>query len=149
MSYNVQRTASQVGTIPSDRISSAFIALLRISAWLLIILSVFGTFYGSRGLDVPLTQPLEIIRDIIALPVIAGIALLGQGLLSLVQWGSRQLARKDRRWWFAYLAALALSVWWNWAAYGDPLIAVQVPWLIAFGLVLGGDVFPEMTLVKG
>lgn len=139
---------ARLGQISPAGIKRLFITTLHAASWLLIVLSVIGTFYGTRGLDAPLTQPWGLVSDVSAAPGIAALALLAQGVLALVQWGARQMADDDPRWWLAYLGSLALSAWWNWSAYGDPLIALSVPWAIALGIVIAGDIAPELLLVR-
>jgi hypothetical protein len=151
--YDIPGTArrqSGPGMIKGDDMERALIALLHVLAWTLIALSVLGTFYGVRGVNAPLHDPLRVIADIAAMPSMLVAALIVQGLLSVVQWGSRQRAMKPdkRHWWALYFVALAFSVYWNWQAYGDPLIVLGMPWLLAGGLVLGGDVLPEWAIVK-
>jgi hypothetical protein len=137
------------GMISGPSIERALIALIHCLAWGLVVMSVLGTFYGARGLDMPLTDPLRAVRDIFAAPILLVLAIVGQGLLSVVQWGSRHMAMNDDpRWWAGYFLSLALSVWWNWQAYYDPMIALEVPWLIAIGFVILGDMLPEFALVK-
>lgn len=143
----VQPGKKPIGVLSGSHIERMFVTALRIGAWTLIALSVLGTFYGARGNAIPLSL-VVIWQDIISQLGIALAALIAQGLLSLIQWGGRQLAQRDRRWWLVYLASLTLSAWWNWTAYGTPLIALNVPWLIAAGIVIGGDIFPETALVK-
>jgi hypothetical protein len=134
--------------IRGSSMERGLIAALRVAAWLLIVLSIIGTFYGGRGQDAPILQPWRLFPDVAAAWGVLLAAAAGQGLLTLLQWGSRRAARSDPRWWLAYLAALAPSVWWNWQAYGDPLMALGVPVLIAWGIIIGGDMFPELTLVR-
>lgn len=143
-----QRRPRRPGMIDGGSTENALIASIHVAAWLLIMLSVLGTFYGARNLNMPLTDPLQLARDIWATPIVLVLAIVGQGLLSVVQWGSRQLAIKDRRWWALYFGALALSAWWNWQAYGDPLVLLGVPWGLVVGIVIAGDMFPEFALVK-
>lgn len=138
-----------IGMIPAHGIEVALIRVMRGAAILLIFLSIIGTFYGMRGMQAPLATPAQIVLDLWAAPLVLLAALFLQGLLSLVQWGARQFARTDRRWWFVYLGALFLSVYWNWSAYGAPMIALGVAWLLAFFIVLAGDILPELALVKG
>lgn len=137
-----------LGFIDPALVRRAFAVLIVTIAWLLIALSVFGTFYGARGMDAPLTTPILLFFDIMSAPSAALVALLAQAVLSLAQWGARQFAAHDRRWWILYVASLSLSAWWNWSAYGDPLISIGVPWLLSIGLVVLGDVFPELILVR-
>lgn len=138
-----------IGVIPAQAIEIALIRTMRAAAILLILLSILGTFYGMRGMQAPLATPVQIAIDLWGAPLTILAALFLQGLLSLVQWGARQLARADRRWWFVYLGALFLSVYWNWSAYGAPMIALGVAWLLAFFIVLSGDILPELALIKG
>lgn len=143
----VTAAKKQIGVLSGSGIERLFVIALRIGALMLIVLSVLGTFYGARGVSIPLS--LLVIWHDITTQIGAGVlALVAQGVLSLVQWGGRQLAHRDRRWWIVYLASLGLSAWWNWTAYGTPLRDLHVPWLIAAGIVIGGDIFPEATLVK-
>jgi hypothetical protein len=134
--------------IRGSTMERALIIALRVAAWLLIALSVIGTFYGVRNQDAPITQPWLLFRDIPAAWNVALLALAGQVLLALLQWGSRRMARHDPRWWLGYVAGLAPSIWWNWQAYGDPLMSLGVPLLVALGIIIGGDMFPELTLVR-
>lgn len=142
-----QPVKKPIGVLSGSHIERMFVTALRIGAWTLIALSVLGTFYGARGNAIPLSL-VVIWQDITSQLAIALAAFIGQGLLSLIQWGGRQLAQRDRRWWLVYLLSLSLSAWWNWTAYGTPLIGLHVPWLIAAGIVLGSDIFPEWALVK-
>jgi len=142
------RKAPALGQFDPARVRGIFVSLVYGFAWALIALSIAGTFYGARNLDAPLLTPWRIIADVAAAPNLAAMALLAQAVLGIVQWGARQMADHDARWWLLYIAALALSAWWNWSAYGDPLIAIGVPWLIAGGMILLGDIFPELILVR-
>lgn len=142
-----QATKKQIGMLPGVSVERLFVIALRIGALLLIVGSIMGTFYGSRGATIPL-RLMVLWQDISTQPGTFAIAVVVQGLLSLVQWGARQMAHRDRRWWSLYLVSLSLSAWWNWTAYAAPLIAVRVPWPVALGIIIGGDIFPEVTLVK-
>lgn len=121
--------------------------LVPLGALTLILLSMVGTFYGSRNLEAPL-NPLLWVRDMWGARSLALLAFIGQGTMLVAQWGGRHNAKTDPRWWVLYFLSLGLSVWWNWAAFGAPLVAAGLPWLIALGLVVGGDVAPELTLVR-
>lgn len=143
-----QQRKAGLGQVSPAAVETWFIRALHLAAWMLIALSIVGTFYGARNLDAPLLAPWRIVADVIAAPGIAALALLAQVVLALVQWGARQMADGDPRWWLAYLGSLALSAWWNWSAYGDPLIAFGVPWAVALGIVVLGDVAPELLLVR-
>jgi hypothetical protein len=144
-----RRARSQGGIIPGRLMAQLVRFAIPVIALALIALSILGTFYGARGLASPLlTHPLQIGRDIARAPSVAILALCGQVALSVAQWGGRQLARDDRRWWLLYFASLWLSLYWNWRAYGPPLVAVGVPILLAGILILAGDVGPELALVR-
>lgn len=136
------------GCIPGSVMAVLVEVLIPIIAVLLIVLSVLGTFYGARGKPVPITDPLAIWRDISAAAMPFLLACGGQAVLAVAQWGGRHAARADRRWWGLYVASLALSAWWNWKGYGPPLIGLGVPWLLAAGLIVAGDVVPELALVR-
>lgn len=136
------------GVVSGAAIERTLILAIQVAAWLLVVMSILGTFYGARGLDAPLTRPAQVVLDCIANGQAFVVALLAQGMLALVQWGGRRIARRDPRWWLIYLGSLALSVWWNWSAYGDPLVALGVPWLAAIGVVATADIVPELALVQ-
>lgn len=135
------------GMIRGASVERWMISLIHFIAWSLIVLSVLGTFYGARGVDAPILQPLRIIGDIVLMPMMFLFTLALQAILSVVQWGARQMARHHLAWWLLYFAALALSAWWNWQAYGDSMIAAQMPWLLAIGVIIVGDMVPEFALV--
>lgn len=142
------RSTAYRGVIPGGAIEALLVRGIHIASIALVVLSVIGTFYGARGVDAPIASPLRIVLDAAAQPQAFLLALLAQAALTVTQWGGKRLAARDPRFWLAYLGSLALSVWWNWSAYGDPLIAMNVPYLVAGGIILAGDVLPELALVR-
>lgn len=135
------------GMIRGASVERALVFIIHAAAWGLIVLSILGTFYGSRGLPAPILQPWQIVVAIAAqLWVFIGAVAL-QVVLSLVQWGSRQMARRNPLWGLLYFASLALSAWWNWQAYGTSLLTMGMPWLLAIGVIIIGDMMPELALV--
>ena len=140
-----RRAAPRIGFLRPGHIERAFIALLYLALAGLVLLSIVGTFYGWRGEYAPLTRPLQFIADIQTGGIVA--ALIIQIVLTIAQWGARQLARHDRRWWLLYLAALAISVYYNTQAYWTPLNEL-VAWYTAALLIIAGDVLPEFLAVK-
>jgi len=143
----VARPRRRPGMIDGALVERLLILLIHIAAWGLIVLSILGTFYGSRGLAAPILQPWQITLAIVAQPwVFVGTVVL-QVILSVVQWGARQMARRVLLWWLLYFGALALSAWWNWQAYGAALLAMHTPWLLAIGVIIIGDMIPELALV--
>ncbi|PDW02605.1 hypothetical protein [Candidatus Viridilinea mediisalina] len=104
-----------------------------------------ATLYGARGLVVPILTPWQILQDIHAAPVGFTLALLAQGVLSVAQYGCPELARDDRRWWAGYVLTLGLSIYWNILGYGAVFALMGVPWLIAIGIIVAGDVAPEIA----
>lgn len=140
--------APQIGILSGAGIERAFIGLLYVTAGLLALLSLFGTFYGLRGIAGPLAQPWTMPGDAIAAPEWFGGAFVLQLVSTLVQWGARQMARRDPRWWLLYLAALGLSVYYNFVAYFEPAVALNVPWLLAAILIIAGDAVPELVVIK-
>ena len=141
------RRAPRIGFLSPAAIETAFLVLLYLGTLLLAVLSVLGTFYGLVGQDAPVNA-VQIARDILEARSRFVGAFVLQLVLTLSQYGARQWARRDRRWWFGYLAALALSVWYNIQAYADPLIALHVPWLVAWCIIVAGDVLPEFIAVR-
>lgn len=138
----------QIGFVSGSAIERVFIAGLYVALALLALLSVFGTFYGMRGAPAPLAEPWLMVVAAAAAPVAAGWSALLQMALSLTQWGARQRARRNPRWWLLYLAVLTPSVYYNFVAYFDPAVALGVPWLIALLLIVSGDVIPELVAVR-
>lgn len=143
----VKRAKPHIGFLRPGHVERAFIILLYLTLLALVVLSVLGTFYGWRGENAPLATPLRMFSDVWADPSRIGIAVAIQGVLTLAQYGARQLARHDRRWWILYLAALAISVYYNVQAYWTPLTAL-IPWYVAAVLILAGDVLPEFLAVR-
>ncbi len=136
-----------IGVIPPGAIERAFIIGLYLACGALVVLSVLGTFYGLLHTAAPLSTPLRIIADARAAAGMLGLALAVQVALTLTQYGARAMARRDRRWWLLYLAALAVSVYYNMQAYYVPIAAlsnVYVAWL----LIVAGDIIPEFIAVK-
>ena len=139
------RTRPRIGFLRPGHIERAFIALLYSALAVLVLLSVIGTFYGWRGELAPLSRPLPFLTDVQTGGILA--ALLIQLVLTVIQWGARQLARHDRRWWILYLAALAVSVYYNVQAYWIPLNELTA-WYTAAVLIVAGDVLPEFMAVR-
>lgn len=144
-----RRVESQTALVRGAQAWRALVFIVRALAVLLVVLSVLGTFYGARGLATPLLNPAALFSDLWNAPQLLALSILGQGLLSVLQWGSRWGAmNRNRGWWLLYFFSLALSVWWNWQAYGATMtITMHMPWLLALGVVIGSDVLPEFTLV--
>lgn len=142
-----KRRKSRIGFIRPGQVETAFMWLLYAALFLLVLLSVLGTFYGRQGRDAPIAAPLRIMSDLRAAPALLGAALGIQFVLTLLQYGARQLSRSDRRWWILYLVALGVSVYYNYYAYWTPLVAL-VPWYLAGFLIVAGDILPEYIAVR-
>lgn len=142
-----RRARPRIGFLKPGHIERGFVGLLYLTILALVLLSVVGTFYGWRGEQAPLTKPGQILTDISAGGAQLWWALFIQAALSLAQYGARQFAGDDRRWWFLYLAALALSVYYNVQAYWVPLNEL-VAWYLAAFLIVAGDVLPEFLAVR-
>ena len=138
---------SRLGFIRPGQVEGAFIALLYVALLALVLLSIIGTFYGRLGASAPISTPLTIWRDIVAAPAAIALAVGIQAILTATQYGARQFAKRDRRWWLLYLAALGISVYYNWQAYWVPL-ATLAPWYLAGVLIIAGDVLPEFIAVR-
>lgn len=146
---------ARIGFLRPAAIERAFIILLYLVLLLLVILSVLGTFYGRRGEDAPIATPLRILTDVFGDPEVGvasdlvgiGLAVGIQAVLTIIQYGARQKARGDRRWWSLYLVALGWSVYYNALAYWTPL-TVALPWYLVALLIIAGDVLPEFLAVR-
>jgi hypothetical protein len=146
-----QRAAAgrkRIGFLRPGHIENAFIAALYLALLVLVVLSFLGTFYWLLGSDAPLSEPLTIVGDVLAAPRVFGIACAIQFALMLAQWGARQFARRDRRWWLIYLAALGFSVYYNIQAYYAPLVALGVAGWVSAAIIVAGDIVPEVTAVR-
>lgn len=145
----VKARKTPLGLVSGRAIERAFIAFLYLMVLLLAALSVFGTFYGMPGQDAPLGTPWRMALDAAAAPAAFGVALALQGALTITQWGAQQMARRHNpRWWFLYLAALGLSVYYNLQAYYEPAVALGAAPLIAVVLIIGGDVATEFAVIR-
>lgn len=140
-----ERNRPRIGFLRPIYVERAFIGVLYLALLALVLLSIIGTFYGWRGAVAPLKTPLRVIGDVQSGGLFTAIAI--QGILTLVQWGARQLARHDRRWWLLYLVALTISVYYNFQAYWTPLNELVV-WYIAGALIIAGDALPEFLAVR-
>jgi hypothetical protein len=136
----------RIGLVRGAHIEGAFIVMLYGAMLALALLSAFGTFYGMRGQAAPV--PWLMPFDAYAAPALFGIAVAVQVVLTLVQWGARQMARHDPRWWIVYLVALAWSVYYNGVAYLGLAVVGGVPWLVALLLIIAADAVPEWMVVK-
>lgn len=144
-SRDIKPKSRRIGMLSGERAESTFVGLIRVAGWLLVAISVIGSFYGLQGKQA--AAPLRVMSDLAAgWPWLLS-ALGAQAFLSIGQWGSRQRARIDRRFWLAYLVLLALSAGLNWLAYGPHLIDWGVPWLLAALAVVGGDALAELVIV--
>lgn len=139
------RARPRIGFLRPGHVEDAFIALLYSALAVLVLLSIVGTFYGWRGENAPLVRPLQFLTDVQTGGILA--ALIIQLVLTVIQWGARQMARNDRRWWMLYLAALTISVYYNVQAYWAPLNELTA-WYTAGVLIIAGDVLPEFLAVK-
>lgn len=140
-------TKPRIGFVRGTTIERLFILSIYAGVFLLIVLSVIGTFYGAQSSSAPITDPGAIwaaMRDS-GYGIWAAVA--GQAALSLAQYGARQLARHDARWWLLYLAALGISVYFNVQAYAAPLQAWMLPGY-AYGLILAFDILPEFVSIR-
>lgn len=138
---------SRIGFLRPEQVERAFVLLLYLVLAMLVLLSVLGTFYGRQGKEAPITAPLQVVADVIAALGSFGIAVAIQATLTVIQYGARQKARTDRRWWVLYLVALSWSVYYNYYAYWTPLTAL-VAWYLAALLILAGDILPEFLAVR-
>lgn len=138
---------SPLGFLRPGQVERAFITLLYLTLLLLVALSVAGTFYGRAGAEAPIAHPPRIVVDLAANPGALGMAVAIQFVLTVIQYGARQMSRRDRRWWILYLVALGISVYYNVQAYWTPL-QVFLPSYVAGLLIIAGDVLPEFIAVR-
>jgi hypothetical protein len=137
----------KIGFLSPRGIERAFTWFLYLVMLALVLLSVVGTFYGLNGLPAPITAPAQLVADVQAQPGRLGIAIAVQVVLTLVQYGARQMAKYDPRWWLLYLVSLCVSGYYNFQAYWEPVTAFAAP-LVAAMLIIGGDVLPEFLAVR-
>ena len=142
-----KRKPPRIGFIKPGAIERLFIILLYLTLLALVVLSVVGTFYGLGQTVAPLLQPRQVWADITSNLDRLWVALAIQLFLTLAQYGSRQMARHDPRWWFLYLAALSISVYYNFQAYWLPMNELMSP-LVAAPLIIAGDVLPEFIAIR-
>lgn len=137
----------RIGFLRASAIERAFILMIYGGVLALIALSIVGTFYGSHGRPAPISNPGAIWRTMWQSGTPGLIAVGMQLALSLTQYGARQMSRHDWRWWLLYLAALGISVYFNWQAYYTPLLAYMLPGY-AVALILAFDILPEFVSIR-
>ena len=155
-----RRRAQGIGFLSGAAAERGFVVLMRAAGVALVGVSVVGTFYALQGK--PAAGPLRVGPDMVAGWPWLLAAIAAQSFLSVGQWGARQRAQGlrstdergkrrrrggDPRFWLAYLGLLAASAGLNWIAYGDHLIAWDVPWALAALTVVGGDAAAELVIV--
>jgi len=143
---------SRTGLVPRAKVVTALILLLRGVLIGLMVLSLFGTFYGLLGIEAPFPNIFLMTRDVLFDSATVLTALGAQLLFSLVQWGRASLAKEDRRWGFLYLLALAPSAWMNIQSYATPTLDL-LGWssdrfVIVAALIIAADVAPEKLLQR-
>lgn len=142
-----RRPAPRIGFINPRGIERAFIVLLYLTLLALVVLSVLGTFYGIGGNVAPLLSPRQIVADVGANTDRLWVAIAIQLFLTLGQYGARQMAGHDSRWWLLYLVTLGISVYYNFQAYWVPLqVLVSQP--VAITAIILGDVLPEFIGIR-
>lgn len=146
------RREPRIGFIRPGQVEGAFIILLYAALIVLVLLSVLGTFYWWQGEYAPIGAPFltayaQIMWGVFGAPIAFVIAIAVQAVLTVIQYGARQLAKTDRRWWILYLVALGVSVYYNYEAYWTPLTAL-IPVYLAGILIVAGDVLPEFIAVR-
>lgn len=142
-----KRPRPRIGFLNPAAIERAFKTLLYGTLLALVVLSVVGTYYGLAQASAPLMSPRQIYADIQANTDRLWVALAIQVFLTLTQYGSRTMARHDRRWWFLYLVSLGISVYYNYQAYWVPLNELTL-WPIAAAVIIAGDVLPEYIAIR-
>src|SRR5690348_6195308 len=87
----------RVGFIRPAHIERAFVLLLYLVLLALVLLSILGTFYGQLGKSAPITAPAQIWEDMSGAAGAFAVAVGVQLVLTIVQYGARQFAHRDRR----------------------------------------------------
>ena len=136
----------KIGFIAPGAIERAFIGLLYIVLLILVLLSFVGTFYGLGQSSAPLSIR-QMLADLAANTDRLLVAVVLQLALTLAQYGARQMASADRRWWLLYLAALAVSIYYNYMAFWTPMTALAA-WPVAALILIVGDIVPELVAVR-
>jgi len=139
--------ARSIGFLPEHKIERAFKGLLYVVAVALALLSVVGNFYYFIHRDASLNI-LTIVRDVLSIPDMFGFAVLYQAIFTLLQYGSRVMAKSRPLFWILYLIALAFSVWPNIESFVPALTVYMSIW-IAIPVIIGNDIVPEWIAVKG
>lgn len=142
-----KRAAPRIGFLNPSGIERAFRTLLYLTLLALVVLSVVGTYYGLAQQPAPLFSPRLLYAGIQANTDRLWVAIAIQVFLTLTQYGSRTMARHDRRWWFLYLVSLGISVYYNYQAYWTPLNEITL-WPIAAAVIIAGDVLPEYIAIR-
>lgn len=137
----------RIGFLRASAIERAFIGLIYGIILTLVVASVVGTFYGVYGMAAPITQPFQIISDIQGAGNTLYVAIAIQAVLTIAQYGARQLARHDPRWWLLYLAALGVSVYFNVQAYYTPLLVYAAPGT-DYLIIVACDILPEFMAIR-
>lgn len=137
----------RIGFVRAAHVERLFIVMLYLALLALVVLSVIGTYYGLGQSAAPLLSPRQVIADIAANTDRLWVAIVIQGGLTIAQYGARQMARHDRRWWILYLVALGVSVYYNFQAYWTPLNELMSG-LVAAPLIVAGDVLPEFIAIR-
>lgn len=139
--------APRIGFLRASAVERAFILMIYGGVLLLVALSIIGTFYGSRGMPAPISDP-GAIWDTMWGSGTAGLLAVGiQIALSLTQYGARQMGKYDARWWLLYLAALGISLYFNYQAYYAPLLIYMLPGY-ALALIVAFDILPEFVSIR-
>lgn len=141
-----KRKRYRTAVMRAERAGAALVAGLRLFSLLLVVASVVGTFYGIQARDVP-ANIMQVAIDMGAAPILVGVAVATQTLLTLGQWGGRSLGLSAHPgWWGMYLAALALSVGLNFS-YETLLFGLGLPVVAVYGIIIAADVLPEWILI--
>lgn len=117
------------------------IRILRVIAFLLIAMSIFGNYVTFIGGWAQLSWAINWSMAIVAIAY--------QLIFGVLQWGMKAL-----RWWLVYLFALfasAIPSFLTYHAWAGPYLSIHIGALFAFILVglaaIGADALPEWVLV--
>jgi hypothetical protein len=138
-------SAPAVGWLPPALAEHGLVWLMRTAGLLLVAASVIGTFYAVQ--QKAIEDMAKVLDALAAAPDALLMAIGIQIVLSVGQWGARQRASRDQpKYWLAYLALVGFSAALNLIAYLT-ILAVVLPYWLAFAIIVIADIVAEFLIV--